>query len=53
MITASVRIDAAGVLEHLHAVDAVHAEVGDHDVEAARSRCVGSASSPLAAVSTW
>src|SRR5881397_4144984 len=29
-----VRVDAARVLEHLHAADAVHAEVGDDDVEA-------------------
>src|SRR5216117_4194925 len=29
-----VRVDAAGVLEHLHAADPVHAEIGDDDVEA-------------------
>ena len=35
MITARSGSTRARVLEHLHAADAVHAEVGDDDVEAA------------------
>ena len=31
-----IRIDAAGVLEHLHAVGVLHRQVGDHHVEAPR-----------------
>ena len=31
-----IRIDAPRVLEHLHAVDVLHREVGDHHVEASR-----------------
>ena len=52
MMTARSGIDAARVLEHLHAADAVHAEIGDHDVEVA---ALDAAERLLAAaaVSTW